>query len=667
MHHKNALHLDVRAEMPVVAERLQALQKSMQDLALGQGRELLHRMKLPLTCASPEVTSLKLAELLDPQSAPYRVAEFSETHTGKDSMAITRMLLPILKGTGIVGAIEKDYGVITFPTVGTVQADEHGEVIAADDARFLGKDIYHLLSCHIEQDLATVMKKGSGYVYTSDISRFEKTPKNAQGRNAFLGRDIVEFHSKAPNFGARLGKLFQTIIGAFESGDLEMLVVDLNGQNVYDVNSRPFRRFERDHFLPIPGENGECIGFIGIAEVQFQPTSETRTPYEGGDVLAGITSNIDLVRGTCKERCDAITKENPIAILQDIHVSPEKKLEIIDYILKHKDHFREEVLTQAASMNKKNFGDKLGLYGISYISDACANNCTYCGLNSEMKHKRSTLTEDEMALDFRAVIGHGSDEFCILAGEAPSQLHLLQQALKTANQVNDESGRTLETITFNVAPMSTEDFSQLVRTHTGDVALQYRIFQETYDRNQYAKYHTRGPKSDFDNRLNAQSRALEAGFDSVGIGALLGINICNEPYAHAGHNFEIRSLIAHAFRLKEQHGKFPKTVSIPRHMRSEDSDFSTPNPVDDALYIFYHALLRLALPETQLMITSRESSELIRSVEPFVNIRDLAPRPGVGGNFRHESHFQNELGDARSAEEILSDLRERGKLRRDDI
>ncbi|MFH2034373.1 MAG: hypothetical protein ABIJ26_06695, partial [Candidatus Margulisiibacteriota bacterium] len=216
-------------------------------------------------------------------------------------------------------------------------------------------------------------------------------------------------------------------------------------------------------------------------------------------------------------------------------------------------------------------------------------------------------------------------------------------------------GEPLQRITFNVAPMTSENFGRIVAANDTGLPLQYRIFQETYDGDVYAALHTRGPKADFDNRANAQNNALRAGFDEVGLGVLLGIND-----KKGGHDLDILSLIAHAYEIKKLHGNFPCSVSIPRHQPVAGYDFVTPSPVDDETYVFYHALLRLALPETKIVITSRETPEVLKRLESLINIRDLAPRPGVGGNFR-SADFQNELGDSRTAEEIIKDLRLRMK------
>lgn len=348
--------------------------------------------------------------------------------------------------------------------------------------------------------------------------------------------------------------------------------------------------------------------------------------------------------------------------LTDVSCPLYEKLITLRKLMERRSEVGDEVIEAAEKFNQKLFGGRIELYGISYISDKCINDCAYCGHNSGIKYPRRTLTESEMKLDFEAVLKNSPDEFCILAGEHPGIIDDCVRALKILLEANALAGGKLKCISFNIAPQRIEDFRKLVEANKSDIPLQYRIFQELYDSGQYAKYHSKGPKSVHANRLFAQGHALLAGFDRAGMGVLLGLHEKNEPYPHAGHDSEIVSLISHAYRLKEDTGQFPYSVSIPRHQPVKGYDFATPNPVDDERYRFYHALLRLALPQTKIIITSRETPEMIRRLEPLTNIRDLAPRPGVGGNFRTNAVFQNELGDARAAEEIIRDLRERGKL-----
>ncbi len=301
-----------------------------------------------------------------------------------------------------------------------------------------------------------------------------------------------------------------------------------------------------------------------------------------------------------------------------------------------------ELLTRAVEANKK-FNKVIEFYGVSYVSDECVNSCTYCGHSSTMPQERSTLTEEELKLEFAELLKFGPPEICILAGEHPS---ITPDYLATAANIALKQDKgALERISFNVAPMTTEDFRRL--RDQVDFPIQLRIFQESYDRETYRQHHPRGPKRDFDFRRNAQQRALDAGFDQVGIGALIGLN--------PNPKQEILGLIEHAYTLKKQ----PYSISIPRLQKVEGSCFEIPHEVDDPTYVAYHAILRIALPDTKIIITTRETPEMRDTLRPLINIEDLATKPGVGGNYK-DTHFQNKLGDTRTTPEIVEDIRVKG-------
>ncbi|MCF7846581.1 MAG: hypothetical protein K9M51_00695 [Candidatus Gracilibacteria bacterium] len=287
------------------------------------------------------------------------------------------------------------------------------------------------------------------------------------------------------------------------------------------------------------------------------------------------------------------------------------------------------------------------------------NHCKYCGHSAENKKKRSTLSPEEMEEDFSVVLQFRPQEFCVLAGEHPGSTHAVIAAIQILNKLNPVFGNPLRQISLNVAPLEEAGFRKIIENSNSNVPLQFRVFQETYDRESYTENHPTGPKSDFRFRYHAQTRAMNAGFASVGIGALLGINLKGKR----GNDVEILSLIQHACVLQELTGKLPASVAIPRVQHMPDKTIEHGTRVDDETYIFYLSLLRLALPETKIYITARETESFILSVENIVNVRDLAPRPAVGGNLSgcNPNRFQNILGDQRSATAILDDLQIRGK------
>ncbi|OIO54600.1 hypothetical protein AUJ46_02780 [Candidatus Peregrinibacteria bacterium CG1_02_54_53] len=648
-----SFYLDARGNKYDVRKRLDALVQMMRLVATGQEKIPPKRESARLfTPASDRLKHAKLAELTGDGGA-YHIASFASDYQSKDSVSVVRNILPRLGGT--IYEDPQGYGVFTLPEEPPMEFDPSGRIRKANNVLLHGADLLHYVACHIRQDLAAVLVKGEAMQYMADISVFEKTPKDKQGRNTYIGKDLLDFHAKVPHFGPVLGELFPLLMQLFRKDLLDVLTVDLNGQQRYSCGEGgDVRRFERDRFIPLRRTDASFMGILGVADAFFQREGEC-SPYEGGDFVRGIEMQSDL--GKKEEKTTEtvrINKTPSMDILRKNAIPSSERTQILQRLLSQREDYFDTVVESASRINCLVFGDKLKLYGISYISDECVNDCLYCGHRASSVHQRSALTPEQMAEDFSAVVRHRPEEFCILAGDNPHAAQQCCDALHVLRTVNEKHRSPLQCVTLNIAPQTPENFEKIVAAADPTVRLQYRIFQETYDPTLYEQYHVTGPKSAFHGRLTAQERALQAGFSDIGIGALMGLNT-------AGHDFEITALVQHADRIKQMFGRYPKSLSIPRHQRVEDSNFSTPNFLDDRSYVYYHALLRIFLPETELVITSRESPEMIQTLEPLVNVRDLAPRPGVGGNICPSVRFQNELRDSRSAEEILEDLFRRGK------
>lgn len=638
---KQTLHADLRGRPHDIRNQLTTLLDKLS--VLENGNALHSDGDAPvMSLASERLRDTKLAEMHG-EKLPYKISAFADEYDPKtDGDAAFNALAQLCGHLGLDG------------------------IAAAESS-----DAFHLLACHVKQDLAVVKRDNDGMIYLADISAFEKTPKDRDGGNKFLGRNLLDIHSQAPNLGLILRIVFPEIIKLFRDRILDLLSVDLNGQKEYLADKKRVRRFERDYFMPIRDCRGRFYGVLGVADVFFQDPEETISPYEGGSYVKGIEMQTDLADISENEPPKIIHRDNlpqkDLAGLSEQFkrgaISLPEKLTILKGLL---DNENPDALPAAMAVNLRRFGNRLDLYGISYISDRCLNDCSYCGHRSSMRQTRSALTHDEMVQDFSAILRYSPEELCILAGEDPHLIEVLEQAFNALGFIDLPDN--LRQISLNIAPQSFANFRRILRFFrkfrkcSKDISLQYRIFQETYDPAVYRRYHpSDNPKGDFARRIQAQARALRTGFHSAGIGVLMGLNDVKYSGLKDSHDFEIISLLQHAHGIKEMTGKFPKTLSIPRHQPVSDLALKTPNPVDDEKYIYYHALLRLFLPETKLIITSRETPEMIQRLEPFINIRDLAPRPGVGGNFRHDVHFQNELGDPRSALEILEDLKARGK------
>ena len=372
--------------------------------------------------------------------------------------------------------------------------------------------------------------------------------------------------------------------------------------------------------------------------------------------MSELKSQIDKLPGILlSARPDQIDVQRFSAMAKEGQID----LTTIATLLRYHEQVLDELVEEATSTNLERYRREIEFYAVCYISDFCVNSCRYCGLQNRMKQSRTQLDHEGLKMEFEAVLHRGPTDLCILTGEHPC---VTTDYLALAANIATEADvhKALDHITFNVAPMKVEDFKRLkkaVRFPT----LQYRIFQESYDPETYSEMHPSGPKTDYEFRLDAQERALQADIDRVGIGTLLGLNSRNEPYKHFGNDFEILALVTHARHLRKIFGRDPYSLSIPRHQPFPGHDFSTPNPVGDKRYLAYHALLRLALPNTKIVLTNRETEELRNKFRPLINIEDLAARPEVGGNSRNDTGLiQNEVNDSRGVEEIVEDLKTRG-------
>lgn len=206
-----------------------------------------------------------------------------------------------------------------------------------------------------------------------------------------------------------------------------------------------------------------------------------------------------------------------------------------------------------------------------------------------------------------------------------------------------------ELIIINVAPMSGNDFKRIRDAIPN--RLHFRVFQETYDQIVYKQHHKSGPKSDFMWRVESQERALQAGFDEIGLGVLFGLN-----NRDMGAKYEVLSLKNHSDYIYKKFGKYPASISFPRLRKSKGIDFPSPILINDDDFVKYISIVKLAIPQTQLIITCRENVEFRRRVRPIINIEDFAAKPGPGGNYRTDIDFQMELEDNRSGDEVKNEM-----------
>lgn len=310
-----------------------------------------------------------------------------------------------------------------------------------------------------------------------------------------------------------------------------------------------------------------------------------------------------------------------------------------------------EIFSTAKQIKEEIYGSRLVLFAPLYISNRCFNECTYCAFRAtNASLKRRTLTQQEIAEEARILIRQGHKRVLVVAGESlpPEGFQYILDAIKTIYDTRIGPGE-IRRINVNLAPQTTERFRQLKEAGIGT----FQLFQETYHRPTYAAVHLKGPKRDYDWRATAFDRAMEAGIDDVGIGVLFGLY---------DWRFEILSMMQHIRHLEQKFGVGPHTISFPRIEPAVGSELASrpPHAVNDADFLKIIAIMRLAVPYTGMIMSTRETAEARRAtLEVGISQISAGSRTDPGGYKDGEgdpngSQFQ--LGDHRTVEEVVSDV-----------
>jgi len=312
-----------------------------------------------------------------------------------------------------------------------------------------------------------------------------------------------------------------------------------------------------------------------------------------------------------------------------------------------------ELFATARTVKEEIYGKRLVLFTPLYVSNLCANDCSYCSFRvSNRDISRKSLSQDEIALETSALIKEGHKRILLVAGEAyPKQgFDYILDAIDTIYSVKENNG-DIRRVNVNVAPLTEPEFRSLNEHKIGT----YQIFQETYHRETYGHVHTRGKKADFNWRLQAMDRAFNAGLNDVGVGVLFGLT---------DWRFEIMALMQHIAHLENKYGVGPHTISVPRLEPANGSLLAThpPHPVNDLDFRKLVAILRLAVPYTGIIMSTRETAEIRR--ETFaLGVSQISAgsrtSPGAYSNSQ-ESAAQFSLGDHRSLDEVVRDVAKLG-------
>jgi len=321
----------------------------------------------------------------------------------------------------------------------------------------------------------------------------------------------------------------------------------------------------------------------------------------------------------------------------------------------HDPAVMEEMFHTAREVKEAIYGTRLVLFAPLYISNLCQNDCQYCAFRVRNKNiKRRALTQEEIADEIRYLVSSGHKRILLVAGESyPNEgVDYIYKSVATIYATRVGRGE-VRRVNCNIAPMTREEFRDLKACKIGT----YQLFQETYHLETYHKMHLKGPKTDYAYRLTTPGRAFEMGINDVGIGVLFGL---------FDYRFEVLALLQHIKHLEKEFGMGPHTISVPRLEPAVGSEIAEhpPYPVADNDFKRIVAILRMAVPYTGIIMSTRETARM--RAETFalgVSQISAASRTNPGGYTEGESATaQFQLGDHRSLDEVIHDVVKMGYI-----
>lgn len=317
----------------------------------------------------------------------------------------------------------------------------------------------------------------------------------------------------------------------------------------------------------------------------------------------------------------------------------------------------EALFTAAAEVKQRIYGERVVLFAPLYVSNECVGNCLYCAFRAENQDlKRKTLNVPEIQDEVRWLIEHGYKRLLLVFGDHPhNRVEHMVEAVKAVYATHEGPGE-IRRVNINAAPLSFEEFKQLEPAGIGT----FQVFQETYHRATYEQAHARGPKANYDWRLTVWDRCFPAGINDMGLGVLYGLY---------DWRWDTLALLEHSAYLDRTYGVGPHTLSVPRIEPALLAPWAAnpPAPVTDEIFKRLIAVLRLAVPYTGMILSTRENAEMRREcLRLGISQISAGSRTSPGGYTeldRDEVEVaQFQVGDHRSLDEIMADLCELGYL-----
>lgn len=317
----------------------------------------------------------------------------------------------------------------------------------------------------------------------------------------------------------------------------------------------------------------------------------------------------------------------------------------------------EEMYQLAEQIKKDFYGNRIVMFAPLYLSNYCINGCVYCPYHIKNKHiARKKLTQEEIVREVTALQDMGHKRLALEAGEDPKNnpIEYILECIKTIYSIQHKNG-AIRRVNVNIAATTVEEYRMLKEAGIGT----YILFQETYNKESYEMLHPYGPKSNYAYHTEAMDRAMEGGIDDVGLGVLFGLEM---------YRYEFAGLLMHAEHLEAVHGVGPHTISVPRIKRADDIDPSAfDNGIDDDTFAKICALIRISVPYTGMIISTRES-QAVREKVIRLGVSQIsgASRTSVGGYCEpepeEESSEQFDVSDKRTLDEVVKWLMEMGYI-----
>lgn len=312
----------------------------------------------------------------------------------------------------------------------------------------------------------------------------------------------------------------------------------------------------------------------------------------------------------------------------------------------------EQMYALAREIKLAFYGNRIVMFAPLYLSNYCVNGCVYCPYHLKNRSiARKKLTQREILEEVIALQDMGHKRLAIEAGEDPvhNPIEYILESIKTIYSVHHKNG-DIRRVNVNIAATTVENYRKLKEAGIGT----YILFQETYNKASYLQLHPTGPKHDYDYHTEAMDRAMEGGIDDVGLGVLFGLE---------SYQYEFAGLLMHAEHLEAVHGVGPHTISVPRIKHADDIDpDSFENSLSDELFAKITACIRIAVPYTGMIISTRES-EAVRGRLLTLGISQIsgASRTSVGGYTEDERPHDSEqfdVSDRRTLDEVVRWLME---------